>query len=159
MVMALGFGDAEADRDDVVPRRIDHVRPVCMEVPEMKARLIAADAQRLGGQQRFVGAAVGIGDRVLDQHPFAEKLDPDPFGRATAGGIQHMRGQITRGPWQVRAVHPVQQPQPGDTADFGQRCRQFLLRVLSGRRSSARTTKAGVWRRTQMMNGKPKRAA
>ena len=63
MIVPLGLGDGKADRHGVEKGG----GGLAEIVADVERQLIGADAKRLAGNQRRVGAAVGIGDGFLQQ--------------------------------------------------------------------------------------------
>ena len=69
MVMCLGIGDAEADRDDVEERRFgEFCAPAAEIIPGMEDELELPGAGLVSSDQRVVGATVGVG------HDFGDKV-------------------------------------------------------------------------------------
>src|ERR1700710_2658704 len=130
MVTALRFGDTEADRDDVIPGRSGDVGPALVVVLNVESQLVAANPQGAVRQQWFVGSAIVIGDRLLDQDALTQQLDTYAFGSFAARGVENMRGKVSGGLWHVRTGDTVHQAKAGDVADLGQGGGALLMRLV-----------------------------
>ena len=123
---------AKADRHYVEKRRV-RGEPVCGPgecglgeiVADVKRQLIGADAKRLAADQRRIGAAVGVGDRFLEEPAGAGadlvQHDLHAGGGAAAHGVEHVGRQPSD---RVRLARPLDRgdhAQPGDQADLGER--------------------------------------
>ena len=99
MIVRPRFGDGETDRDEVEERRIGCLHALSAKiVPRMKDELEPAGARVFGADQGSVGPTVRIGRDVGDERALASprelvELDPDPFGRPSAGDVEDVGGQ------------------------------------------------------------------
>ena len=135
-------------------------KPAAAEVvAHVKRQLIGADAQRLAGDQRGVGAAVGIGDGFLESERALSPISCKAILTPGAG-----RPDTVSSTW-VES-RPVVTGTPGPSTSATRRSR--VIRPIScsaasrsasascsSRRANWRRIESRVWRRTQTMNGKP----
>jgi hypothetical protein len=97
VIVRLGIGDGEADRDEVEERRIGRFGAPAAEIfPGMEDKLEEAGARMFSVDQRRVGSSVRVGRGVGDELALASprelvKLDPDSFRRPAAGDVEDVR--------------------------------------------------------------------
>ena len=128
---------AKADRHHVEKRRVggEPVRGLGEIVADVKRQLVGAGAKRLAADQRRIGAAVGVGDRFLEEPAGAGadlvQHDLHAGGGAAAHGVEHVGRQP---PDRVRLARPLDRgdhAQPGDQADLGERRGLFGRGIVS----------------------------
>ncbi len=102
MVVLFRGSDPEADYDLVEKGRGGESRTARGKIfSRVEHQFIKTGPKCIAGQQRFVAAAVPVGDGGGQQRSFlAEvvKLDPNSRTGAAVGRVQNMRGQISHFP-------------------------------------------------------------
>ena len=98
MVVRRDIGDAKAQGHTVKKRRFGQDHTLLAKIlGDMKLDLVAARDHGLGGEQRLVGASVGVGAQRLDQAPaFAVndgKINAHAGGGAARRGVQYVCGE------------------------------------------------------------------
>ena len=129
----------------------------------MEVEPVSADPQRCAGRQRAVGAPVGVGRRGREQaaraRPDLVQDNLDARRRPAGDGVEHMGGEAPVGRGFSRPVDLGDEAQPGDEADLVDRRGKLVFGIVP--RAALETVEdrmSRVCRRTQMMNGNPKRA-
>jgi hypothetical protein len=96
MVVLLGIGDAEADRDDVEERRVGELgAPLAEIISRMKDQFELTSARLINTYEWLVGAPVGVGHDISDEFPLKSafqlvKLQPDAGSRSAARHVEDM---------------------------------------------------------------------
>ena len=96
MIMGLGIGDREADRDQVEKGRFGDFYAIGAEIiADMENKFKRADPRRGGGDQRRVGAPIGVGRDFGEKAARAIRadfieLEGDASGGTTAHNIEYM---------------------------------------------------------------------
>ena len=98
--MRLGIGHAKADRNLVQEQDLSvRLATFAQVVASEEDQLVGAGFELVRGQDRRIGAAVGIGDRLGDLlvgiAADAVQRDLDALRRAAPGGVQNMGREIS----------------------------------------------------------------
>src|SRR5258708_103654 len=128
--MPLRLGNGKAQRHDIEKRWIAALdTPAAKVVAQRKTQFIAADGQWSVGDQRLVGAAVGIRySRFNTMSLFARELvqlNGNPDSRTAGMGIQHMGAEPAVDGRHALACHLAGDPEPRDVKDFLQGRREL----------------------------------
>jgi hypothetical protein len=154
--MPLWFGDRKAHRHQSEKTCAAEI------IANMELQFIAADAQRLAGDQRRIGAAIGVG-RILRQQaaracPHLIGREPNAHGGPAGDEIEHMGGEPAIGLRFAGAMSIATNRSPVISAISSSAAVRSAGASLPSLHSNCRRIESRVCRRTQMMKGKPKRA-
>src|SRR5213083_2798290 len=163
VVVRVDVGDGEPHRHLVQERWIGQRHSGCGEVrPDVKRDLVAAALHLALGEQRLLGAALGVrGDRLQDSGSPAGldhgQLELQTGGWTSTRGVEHVSREAAR-----RARHHGATRASRRSRVISHTCSRAVAIstsfVFRSRRSNAARIAALSWRRTAMMNGNPNAA-